>query len=86
MQPFKIKGYEVHESLNPSDYDITKDGRTIAHLREESNCYSIYVIDAGGSIIYDKQQKNSQEFKTLLFLNKVVDDIEDYYERKRCFI
>lgn len=88
MNPLKIKGYEVHESFsgNSSEYDFIKNGKTIAHLREGPDYYSVYITDAGGSINYDKKSRSQKSFKTLSFLTSVINDIEDYYERSRCFI
>jgi len=89
MKPLKIKGYEVYETHNTfensqSQYDITKNGKAIAHLREKPDYYSAYIIDAGGSINYDKRSCSQKSL--LSFLTNVVNDIEDYYERSRCFI
>lgn len=86
IESINIKGYEVFESFNDSEYDITKNGKTIAHLREGPDYYNAYIIDAGGSINYEKKPKMAGKFKQISFLSNVINDIEDYYERKKCFI
>lgn len=91
MKSLKIREYEVQKCSRCSDiplfhYEITKNGKAIAYLKEDADHYSAYVIDAGGSINYEKKTKNKKPFGTISFLTNVVNDIEDYYERSRCFI
>lgn len=89
MKTIKIKGYEIHSSptsdLESLDYKITKNNKLIANLKYNQGHYNAYIFDAEGSINYEKKPEKFKSFKLLSFLTQVIDDIEIYYTRKKCF-